>query len=162
MKRSIIFISFIISFVVGFISVSKISKSENELEKFLAHKIKKKKTSAKFDKPMEAVRFWFEMRSYPLGYIPENWLNEALKHIEENNIIEYSKVFNTTWTQLGPTNIAGRVRSVVVDHTNPSVIYTGSVSGGVWKSTNEGQNWFPLKDNMENLAVASLVMDRFK
>lgn len=159
MKRSIIFLSFIISFVVGFISVSKISQSENELEKFLAHKIKKKKTSAKFDKPMEAVRFWFEMRSYPLGYIPENWLNEALKHIEENNIIEYSKVFNTTWTQLGPTNIAGRVRSVVIDHTNPSVIYTGSVSGGVWKSTNEGQNWFPLKDNMENLAVASLVMD---
>lgn len=156
MKR---FALLFISFIIGFFLLFENQNTTTNYQKYLQHKIQKKKNSARFDKPMEAVRFWFEMRTYPLGYLPENWLTDALKHIEENNIAEGLKVTNQTWTQLGPTNIAGRVRSVVIDHTNSSILYTGSVSGGVWKSTNEGQTWFALKDNMENLAVASLVMD---
>ena len=64
-----------------------------------------------------------------------------------------------SWTQLGPGNIGGRIRSIVVHPTDPNTVYLGSVSGGVWKTTNGGSSWFPLKDNMENLAVCSMVMD---
>ncbi|MFN4111672.1 MAG: WD40/YVTN/BNR-like repeat-containing protein, partial [Ignavibacteria bacterium] len=149
----------LISFVLGYFLVTQINNSHQNIQSFLSYKIKKKTESPRYDKPMEAVKFWFEMNSFPLGYIPENWRAEALKHIEENNLIDDSKVTELNWTKLGPTNMAGRVRSIVIDYTNPSILYTGSVSGGVWKSTNEGQSWFPLKDNMENLAIASLVMD---
>lgn len=149
----------LISFVLGYFFITQIDNSNQKIQSFLSYKIKKKTESPRYDKPMEAVKFWFEMNSFPLGYIPENWRAEALKHIQENNLIDNSKVTELNWTKLGPTNMAGRVRSIVIDHTNPSVLYTGSVSGGVWKSTNEGQSWFALKDDMENLAVASLVMD---
>ncbi|MCX8056563.1 MAG: T9SS type A sorting domain-containing protein [Ignavibacteria bacterium] len=158
MKKSV-FTFLFLSFLIGYFLVQSNFVSMEEADSFLLYKIHESKKSARFDEPMEAARFLFEMRSYPLGYIPENWRSEALKHIEENNLIDNYKVTNLVWTQLGPTNIAGRVRSIIVDYANPSVLYTGSVSGGVWKSTNEGQSWFALKDNMENLAVASLVMD---
>ncbi|MDP4193824.1 MAG: FlgD immunoglobulin-like domain containing protein [Bacteroidota bacterium] len=35
----------------------------------------------------------------------------------------------------------------------------GSVGGGVWKTINGGNSWFPLKDNMENLSISSLAID---
>lgn len=38
-------------------------------------------------------------------------------------------------------------------------MYVGAVSGGVWKTTNGGTSWLPLKDDMENLAVCALAMD---
>ncbi len=149
----------LIAFIVGFVIVTENQNSQLNFESFLQYKIKKKKESPRYDKPMEAVKFWFMKNSYPTGSIPENWRTEALKHIEAHNLIDDSKITALSWTQLGPTNVAGRTRSIVIDYSNPSILYTGSVSGGVWKSTNEGQNWFPLKDNMENLAVVSLAMD---
>jgi photosystem II stability/assembly factor-like uncharacterized protein len=64
-----------------------------------------------------------------------------------------------SWTWLGPGNIGGRVRSILIHPTLTNVLWCGSVSGGVWKSTNSGASWFPLDDFMANLAVACMFMD---
>ena len=66
---------------------------------------------------------------------------------------------NTGWKSLGPGNIGGRIRSILIDPTDTDRIYIGSVGGGVWISTDGGQNWQPGDDLMANLAVASMVMD---
>lgn len=66
---------------------------------------------------------------------------------------------NTGWTALGPGNIGGRTRAIVIDPTNTNRIYASGVGGGVWFSANAGQNWSPTDDLMANLAVCSLVMD---
>ncbi|HVR98311.1 MAG TPA: hypothetical protein VMW27_16980 [Thermoanaerobaculia bacterium] len=63
------------------------------------------------------------------------------------------------WTSLGPGNVGGRTRALVIDPRNPSVLYAGAVAGGVWKSTDAGGSWRPLDDLMANLAVVSLAMD---
>jgi len=63
------------------------------------------------------------------------------------------------WTWLGPGNIGGRVRSILVNPTNGSILWAGGVDGGVWKTTNGATSWFPLNDFMANLAVSCLVMD---
>ncbi|MCR4416905.1 MAG: T9SS type A sorting domain-containing protein [Ignavibacteria bacterium] len=157
MKKIFFFSTILFIFIILIIIL--IQNNEITNKDFLKHKINSKRNSPAYDKPMEAIKFWYEQRAFPLGYIPENWREKALKHIEEHNIISTSNVTGLTWTSLGPSNIAGRVRSIVIDHSNPSIIYAGSVSGGVWKSTNEGQNWFPLKDKMDNLAVCALAMD---
>src|SRR5438045_143734 len=39
------------------------------------------------------------------------------------------------WQWLGPGNIGGRVRSIVIHPSNPSMMFAGSVSGGIWKTT---------------------------
>lgn len=63
------------------------------------------------------------------------------------------------WTWLGPGNIGGRVRSILVHPTTNSIMWAGGVDGGVWKTTNGGASWFPLDDFMANLAVSCMVMD---
>ena len=63
------------------------------------------------------------------------------------------------WTELGPVNISGRVRSMLVDPRNPLVLYAGGVRGGIWKSTTGGASWSPLNDFLPNMSVTSLVFD---
>jgi hypothetical protein len=64
-----------------------------------------------------------------------------------------------TWEFLGPQNIGGRVRALVIHPTQPSVMWAAAVGGGVWKSTNGGTSWFPLSDLLPNIAVTSLTLD---
>jgi hypothetical protein len=66
---------------------------------------------------------------------------------------------SASWTWLGPGNIGGRIRSIVVNPTNANILYTGGVGGGVWKTTNGGASWFPLDDFMGNLAIGCMLMD---
>ena len=64
------------------------------------------------------------------------------------------------WQNMGPTNQGGRTRQLLIDPSNPSVMYAAAVGGGVWKSTNAGASWVPLTDLLlPNIAVASLAMD---
>ena len=44
-----------------------------------------------------------------------------------------------SWFELGPDNIGGRTRAIVPVGNN--TLYAGAVSGGLWKSTNRGDNW---------------------
>jgi photosystem II stability/assembly factor-like uncharacterized protein len=64
-----------------------------------------------------------------------------------------------SWTWLGPGNIGGRMRSILIHPSTPNTMWIGGVDGGVWKTLNGGASWFPLNDFMANLAVVSLVMD---
>jgi photosystem II stability/assembly factor-like uncharacterized protein len=149
--------------VVGIISFLHLNEKDTKTftnDDFLKWKIeqkKNKKPSPGF--PDEAMQQYYEQRAYPLGYIPEGWRQEAIGQIRKNNIYKPKSSIALNWTQLGPGNVPGRTRTIVVHPSNSNIIYAGFVSGGVWKTTNGGSSWFPLKDEMENLAVCSIVMD---
>lgn len=66
---------------------------------------------------------------------------------------------NAGWISLGPHNVGGRTRSIVIDNNNPQRIYLGSAKGGVWITEDGGQNWYPTEDLMASLEICSLVMD---
>ena len=63
-----------------------------------------------------------------------------------------------TWKFLGPGNIGGRTRVLVIDPVEPRIMYTGGVSGGVWKTRNAGGDWYPVGDDLANIAINSLAM----
>jgi uncharacterized protein (TIGR03437 family) len=63
------------------------------------------------------------------------------------------------WTPLGPGNIGGRTRALLIHPTNPSTMYAAGVAGGVWRTTDGGASWAPLADLIANIAVNSLAMD---
>lgn len=63
------------------------------------------------------------------------------------------------WNWLGPGNIGGRTRTLVIDPKQTDTMYTGGVSGGVWKTTNGGGAWRPTGDTLANIAINSLTMD---
>jgi photosystem II stability/assembly factor-like uncharacterized protein len=45
------------------------------------------------------------------------------------------------WTDVGPTNIGGRITDLVVDSSHANTIYVAAAGGGVWKSTDEGMTF---------------------
>jgi hypothetical protein len=63
------------------------------------------------------------------------------------------------WENLGPGNVGGRTRRLLIHPTTPGTMYAGAVAGGVWKTTDAGANWAPLDDFLANLAVTALVFD---
>ncbi|MBL0062047.1 MAG: T9SS type A sorting domain-containing protein [bacterium] len=63
------------------------------------------------------------------------------------------------WTNIGPTNYAGRVLSIAWSSANTNIIYVGSASGGLWKTTDGGANWSPLTDDLASLAIGSVALD---
>ena len=64
-----------------------------------------------------------------------------------------------SWRWLGPGNVGGRIRSLVVHPAKPDTIFAGSVGGGIWKTTNGGSSWAPVDDFMPVLSVSSLVFN---
>jgi len=65
----------------------------------------------------------------------------------------------TGWKWLGPGNVGGRTRAMVINPVDPDVMYAGGVAGGVWKTTDGGGNWNPTDDFLLNLAVCALAID---
>src|SRR2546425_322728 len=51
------------------------------------------------------------------------------------------------WRELGPAIMGGRIDDFAVVESNPSTVYVGTASGGVWKTTNAGTTWEPVFDN---------------
>ena len=54
---------------------------------------------------------------------------------------------NLQFRELGPAIMGGRTDDFAVVESNPSIVYAGTASGGVWKTTNAGTTWEPVFDN---------------
>ncbi len=142
-----------------------------------ARKGRKDRERKAFDKPAEAERFYILKRS-PDGVspIPTEWVAEAVE--KASRMPRYSTRSNRlvtpksggafasealatlgTWTPLGPGNVGGRIRGLVIDPKSPSTIYAGGVAGGVWKSDDAGSEWKAISSFLSNLAVTTLAMD---
>ena len=63
-----------------------------------------------------------------------------------------------TFEEIGPDNIGGRTRAILVDKTvtDGSKVFAGSVTGGLYVSFNGGGFWQPVNDHLENLAVSCI------
>ncbi|PCH95231.1 MAG: hypothetical protein COB85_04765, partial [Bacteroidetes bacterium] len=60
------------------------------------------------------------------------------------------------WSEMGPDNVGGRTRCILIDKDNPLRVYAGSVAGGLWISNTAGYSWSPYDDHNLSLAVASI------
>ncbi|MDP4116174.1 MAG: hypothetical protein Q8903_08565, partial [Bacteroidota bacterium] len=155
MKKNLIYVLILIVFGTG--SILTLNLTSNSHEKLRKLEPEENENYASPDRPDAAEDWYYSQRAYPLGYIPENWREKAMQHVNRFN--KAAGVSSLSWTELGPDNIGGRVRAIAVHPSDPNIVYIGSVSGGVWKTTNGGGSWVPLKDKMENLAVCSIVLD---
>ncbi|MCG7534006.1 rhombosortase-dependent cadherin domain-containing protein [Pseudoalteromonas sp. OOF1S-7] len=143
---------------------------------YLAAKAEKKANSPKrYDKPKEAQEFYISQR-LPKGAetLPTEKYSKALAHIktmQRYSLADSKVVFDYTprmnsfdginrelgqWEELGPGNIGGRTRTLIIHPTEHDIMYTAGVAGGVWKTTDAGQSWQPLSDLATNLAVTTL------
>ena len=63
------------------------------------------------------------------------------------------------WTSLGPDNVGGRSRSILIHPANPDVMYAAATTGGVFKSTDGGRQWFPIADFLATLGIGAMTFD---
>lgn len=70
-------------------------------------------------------------------------------------------VSNINWLVVGPDNAGGRTRALLYDNTDASgnTIYAGAVTGGMWKSTDNGITWDKINNANENLFVSCITQD---
>lgn len=74
-----------------------------------------------------------------------------------------------SWSSYGPTAITrygtgynsgyGRVNCIAFHPTLETTLFIGTPQGGVWKSTDNGVNWFVLTDDLPSTGVGGLVVD---
>jgi len=60
---------------------------------------------------------------------------------------------------LGPTFKPGRVADIAVDPRNRSLWYLANASGGLWKTTNRGNNWEPIFDEGGSYSLGCVTID---
>ncbi len=64
---------------------------------------------------------------------------------------------SAVWQSVGPSNVGGRITSLLLSSADQNLIYAGAAAGGVWKSTDNGVTWTNIFN--EAPAIGSLAMD---
>ncbi|MEM7551063.1 MAG: FlgD immunoglobulin-like domain containing protein [Bacteroidota bacterium] len=96
------------------------------------------------------------------GSIPEDIHIKEIKFSEElpvKGVSKNSRQNALSWESLGPENFGGRSRAIVVDATDENVLISGSVSGGVFRSTDQGQNWVRTSPITSIQSVTAIAQD---
>jgi photosystem II stability/assembly factor-like uncharacterized protein len=109
-------------------------------------------------------------RAFPFDRIPDGALERAWQQREAARVrqsnVSRGQAAGFEWKSLGPApdqlaprQLTGRVRAIAVHPLDASIVYVGSASGGVWKTTNDGASWRPLTDGQCNLNTGALAID---
>lgn len=127
--------------------------------------------------PVGALEFRRLQLQNEKGEIPRDGLRKAREHIESMKAAHEELIKSTksqglpiqningaginpnSWEWLGPGNIGGRIRSIIIKPSDPNRMWIGSVSGGIWTTDNGGVSWAPVNDFQSNLAVASMAIN---
>ncbi len=89
--------------------------------------------------------------------------NRSLQKNLSPNLVPISN-----WQSVGPfthTNSGswssgqGRVNTILVDPNNSNTVFMGTPAGGIWKSTNSGDNWIALGDDFPQMGVSGIAID---
>jgi len=89
-------------------------------------------------------------------------LQQGLEHVafqRQAPSLRKAQLANS-WTFVGPDDIGGRIRVIKYHPTDASIVYAGSASGGVFKSTDGGDHWRAMSDQLPTLAIGHLAIDR--
>ncbi|WP_298894329.1 T9SS type A sorting domain-containing protein [uncultured Psychroserpens sp.] len=101
---------------------------------------------------------------------PEYFQEELENYIalQNSNQDQLSRTTVGTWEEMGPTSWnatsgwnpgVGRITSIAVDPTMLTTIIVGAETGGIWRSTDAGQTWTVLTDNLSNIDVYAVAID---
>ena len=61
---------------------------------------------------------------------------------------------------IGPGGMSGRVTAIDAVHSNPDIIYAGTASGGLWKSTSGGIKWEPIFDKEVTASIGAVAIQQ--
>jgi len=111
--------------------------------------------------PERPSDYFFIQRALPDGTIPSERIAMAVEELQMERALLRQQLGTSAaqdWVPVGPYNIGGRVNAVVAA-PGGTPAYLGAANGGVWRSTDQGQNWTPLTDQIGIFSVGALAID---
>jgi len=101
---------------------------------------------------------FYLQRSYPDGQFNlrafEKGIAEARQMAAQRGV-----GFDDEWTVQGPGNIGARINTVAVHPADENIILVGFSQGGVWRTTDGGQNWEPIFDDQPYPSTGDITFD---
>lgn len=91
------------------------------------------------------------------GEIPQGIRAKELSFAKTLPVKDETK--SLSWVQRGPVNKGGRTRALALDVLNENIMIAGGVSGGVWRSTDQGSSWISTTDPAQMQSVTTVVQD---
>ena len=155
LKRSVIFLSIIVIGICWF----SIKPEKMIVEREKIHSTSSPKTSPE-EKKARADYFFRMLRDPATNAIPANIRQKELAFAGSlRQLAKTASSHHFSWDEAGPVDVGGRTRALAVDITDPDIIIAGGVSGGIWKSTNNGNTWTLKNDPSQHLSITSLAQD---
>jgi photosystem II stability/assembly factor-like uncharacterized protein len=77
-----------------------------------------------------------------------------------------SQEFTTKWLEeigprsIGPGGMSGRITAIDVVLSDTDVMYAGTASGGLWKSSSAGITWEPIFDNQITASIGAVAVQQ--
>ena len=107
---------------------------------------------------MEPSEWMMTQRLFPYMQADPDVYSQALRQV---NAMKTSlrKTVELSWTFAGPVNIGGRITDIEFNPQNPDIVYCSAATGGVFKSTDKGETWFPVFDGQAFLSIGDIAVD---
>ncbi len=67
---------------------------------------------------------------------------------------------NFRFRSIGPANIGGRIDDIAVVESNPSIVYLGFATGGVFKTVNNGTTWTPIFETYSSASIGDIAVSQ--
>jgi len=89
---------------------------------------------------MKALQYWSAQRAYPGEVLPAAKFGAALDEVRGLAARDASgrDSLVAPWDAIGPANVGGRTLCLALHPLDPDVMFAGSASGGLWKTTTGG------------------------
>ncbi len=117
------------------------------------------KNKGKIPKPERRPSEWFyNQRAFPFDSISPQHHREALVEARRLKAIRTRATAEVVWEQEGPSNIPGRITDIDVNLQNSNEFYAASAAGGVFKTTDYGESWTPIFDQVGAYPIGALAV----
>jgi hypothetical protein len=111
---------------------------------------------------LQSMQFMSQIRAFPDADIPADKFYKAYEYSSTQLTALNDNPNLDSWTSIGPNNIGGRSLAIAVHPVDTSIVYIGSASGGLWKSTSGGigaSAWTLVNTGYPSSAVSSIAID---
>jgi hypothetical protein len=130
-----------------------------EAQSFYDANPERKTTKGSGWKPFNRAKWYYEARLSIDGEAPAPDARWRVWEKKQELLARQPQLRSTTsWFSLGPANYSGRVLDIEFDPTDVDIIYVGSASGGLWKSTDAGASFVPMSDELPSIAIGAVAV----
>jgi photosystem II stability/assembly factor-like uncharacterized protein len=95
-----------------------------------------------------------------LAQVKPTSADERMKGVQQRKVMQQqSLINNTSFRNIGPSVMSGRVVDMEVNPDDPTEFYVAYASGGLWHTTNNGISFNSIFDTEDIMTIGDIAMD---